>query len=58
MHYVRYMNLNKVIAPRVIAMVKGAIIVPRRSHPQTVRSHQWHVTRGGHIVEKEIRGGG
>jgi len=33
------MNLNKVIASRVIPMAEGAIIVPRRSHPQTVRPH-------------------
>ena len=25
MHYVRYMNINKVIAPRVIAVVKGPL---------------------------------
>ena len=36
---VGYMNLNKVIAPRVITMAEGAIIVLRRSHPQTVRPH-------------------
>ena len=28
-----YKNLNKVIAPRVIPMAEGAIIVLRRSHP-------------------------
>jgi len=55
MDYVGYRNLNKVIVPRVIPMAEGAIIAPRRSHPQTVRSRQWHVTRGGHTVEKEFR---
>ena len=52
---VGYRNLNKVIAPRVIPMSQGAIIVPRRSHPQIVRPRQWHVTRGDHTVEKELR---
>jgi len=51
----RYRNLNKVIVPRVIPMVEGAIIMPRRSPPRTVRPYQWHVTRGGHTVEKELR---
>ena len=55
---VGYRNLNKVITPRVIPMAKEAIIVPRRSHPQIVRPHQWHVTRGGHTIKKELRGGG
>ena len=50
-----YTNLNKVIVPRVIPMVKGAIIVPRRSHPRTIRPRQWHVARGGHIVKKEFQ---
>ena len=35
--YVGYKNLSKVIAPRVIPMAKGAIIMPRISHPRTVR---------------------
>ena len=52
---VGYRNLNKVIAPNVVPMIEGAIIVPRRSHPQTVRPCQWHVTKEGHIVEKEFR---
>jgi len=34
---VGYRNLNKVITPRVIPMVEGAIIMPRKSHPRTVR---------------------
>ena len=34
---VGYKNLNKVFAPCVIPMAKGAIIVPRRSHTRTVR---------------------
>ena len=49
-----YKNLNKVFAPRVIPMAEGAIIVLKRSHPRTIRSRQWHVTRGGHIVKKEL----
>ena len=49
------MKLNKVIAPHVIPMAKGTIIVPRRSHPRTVRPRQWHVTKGCHTVEKELR---
>ena len=51
---VGYKNLNKVFASRVIPMTEGAIIAPKRSHPQTVRSRQWHVTIGGYIVEKEF----
>ena len=53
-----YKNLNKVFAPRVIPMAKGAIIIPRRSHAQTVRPRQWHITRGGHTIENEFQGGG
>jgi len=41
---VGYKNLNKVFAPRVIPMAKGAIIALRRSHTQTVKPRQWHVT--------------
>ena len=55
---VGYKNLNKVSAPRVIPMVEKAIIVPRRSHAQTIRSRQWHVIREGHTVEKEFQRGG
>ena len=51
---VGYRNLNKVIAPHVIPMAERAIIVPKRSHPRTVRPRQWHVTRRGHTVEKEL----
>ena len=49
-----YRNLNKVFASCVIPMAEGAIIVSRRSHARTIRPHQWHVTRGGHTVEKEF----
>ena len=52
---VGYRNLNKVIALRVILMAEGAIIMPRRSHLRTIRPCQWHITRGGHIIEKELR---
>ena len=50
-------NLNKVFVPRVILMVKEVIIALKRSHVRTIRPHQWHVTRGGHIIEKEFRRG-
>ena len=50
-------NLNKVFVPSVIPMAEKFIIALRRLHTQIVGPHQWHVTRGGHIVEKEIRGG-
>ena len=45
----------KEIVPRVILMVEGAIIVPRRSHPKTIRSRQWHVIRRSHTIEKEFQ---
>ena len=50
-----YNNLNKIIALLVISIAKGAIIVPRRSHPRIVRTCQWHITRRDHTVEKEFR---
>ena len=40
----RYKNLNKVFAPRVIPMAEKTIIAPRRSHAQTIRPRQWHIT--------------
>ena len=46
-------NLNKVLVPRVISMAEEFIIAPRRSHARIVRPRQWHVTRRGHIVERE-----
>ena len=55
---VGYKNLNKVFVPHVIPMAEGAIIIPRRSHAQTVRPRQWHITRGGHTIENEFQGGG
>ena len=45
----------KEIVPRVIPMVEGAIIVPRMSHPKTIRSRQWHVIRRSHTIEKEFQ---
>ena len=51
---VRYKNLNKEIAPRIIPMAEGAMIVSRRPHPRTIRSRQWHVIRGSHTIEKEL----
>ena len=53
-----YKNLNKVFVPCVIPMAEEAIIAPKKSHARIVRPHQWHVTRGGHTVEKEFQGGG
>ena len=50
-----YKNLNKVPVPHVISIVEESIIVPRRPHALTVRPHQWHITRGGHTVEKEFQ---
>ena len=50
-----YRNLNKVIAPRVILMAEGGIIMLSRSHPWTARPRQWHVTRGDHTLEKLLR---
>ena len=56
--FVGHKNLNKVLVSRVISMAEESIIVLRRSHARTVRPRQWHVTRGGHTVKKELRGGG
>ena len=53
-----YKNLNKVLVPCVIPMTEKFIIALRRSHARTVRLRQWYVTRGGHTIEKEFRGGG
>ena len=53
-----YKNLNKVLVPCVIPMVEEFIIALRRPHTQTVRPRQWHVTRGGHTIEKEFWEGG
>ena len=58
MNTVRHKNLNKVLVSCVVSMAEESIIVPRRSHTQIVRPHQWHVTRGGLIVGKEFREGG
>ena len=58
MAIVGYMNLNKVITPRVIPKAEVVNAVPRRSHPQTVRPRQWHVAKGGPTVEKELWKGG
>ena len=50
-------NLNKVLVPRVISIAEESIIMLRRSHARTLRPCQWHVTRGGHIVEKKYQEG-
>ena len=47
-------NLNNVLVLHVILMAEESIIVSRRSHARIVGPRQWHVTRGGHIVEKEF----
>ena len=47
-------NLNKVLMPRVIPMVEESIIAPRRSYTRIVRPCQWHVTKGGHTIEKKF----
>ena len=43
--------------PRVIPIAEKTIIVPKRSYARTIRPHQWHITKGGHTVEKEFREG-
>ena len=55
---VGHKNLNKVPVPCVVSMTEESIVVPRRPYTWTVRPRQWHVTRGGHTVEKEFRGRG
>ena len=47
--------MNKVVLLHVIPEAEEANAIPRRSHPQTVRLHQWHVTRGGYIIKKELQ---
>ena len=54
---VGYKNLNKAPAPHVISMTEESIARPRRPHARTVRSHQWHIARGGPIAEKKLRRG-
>jgi len=49
-----YKNLNKTHVPRVILMVEESIAKPRRPHTQTVRPHQWHITRGNPTTEKKF----
>ena len=51
---VGHKNLNKVLVSLVILMAEEFIISLRRSHARTVGLHQWHITRGGHTVEKEF----
>jgi len=51
-------NLNKVPVPHVVSMAEKPIIMPRRPHARTVWPCQWHITKGGHTVEKELREGG
>ena len=35
-------------------MVEESIAKPRRPHTQTVRPHQWHITRGDPTTEKKF----
>ena len=58
MNTVGHKNLNKVLVPHIVSMVEESIIVLRRPHAQTIKPHQWHVTKEGHTVGKEPRGGG
>ena len=51
-------NLNKVPMSRVVSMAKEFIIVLRRPHAWTVRPRQWHIAKGGPIVEKKFQRGG
>ena len=52
-----YKNLNKALVPHVISMAEESITKPRRLHTRTVRSHQWHIARGGPTIEKKFRRG-
>jgi len=51
-------NSDKVPMPRVVSMAEKPIIVRRRPHAWIVRPRQWHVARGGPVVEKKFRRGG
>ena len=51
---VGHKNLGKVPMPHVVSMAEEPIIVPRRPHTRTVRPCQWHITRGGPVVEKSF----
>ena len=46
-----YKNLNKAPALCVISMVEESITGPKRPHA----SHQWHIARGGPLVEKKFQ---
>ena len=48
-------NSDKVPMPRVISMAEEPIILSRRPHAWIVRPCQWHITRGGLVVEKKFR---
>jgi len=54
---VGHKNLGKVTVPRVMSMTDELIIMPRRPHTRTVRPHQWHIAKGGLVVEKKFRRG-
>ena len=51
-------NLNKVFVLRVMPMTEEAIIAQRRSHARIIRPRKWHITKWGHIIEKELPRGG
>ena len=47
-------NSDKVPMPRVVSMADEPIIVSRRPYAWTVRQRQWHIARGGPVVEKKL----
>ena len=47
-------NSDKVPMPRVISMAEEPIILSRRPPAWIVRPCQWHITRGGLVVEKSF----
>ena len=52
---VGHKNLGKVHVPHVVSMVEEPIIMSRRPHARIVRPRQWHIARGGLIIEKKLR---
>ena len=51
-------NLGKVPMSRVVSMAEEPIIVLRRPHALIVRPRQWHIARGGPVVQKKFKRGG
>ena len=52
---VGHKNLGKVHVPHVVSMVEEPIIMSRRPHARIVRPRQWHIARGGLVIEKKLR---